>query len=188
MDIGSILLILALSVLVALYVGRPLLEREDRQETRHLDEKDHERSALLAERDRVLDALEELDFDYALGKIPAEDYPSQRSRLVQYGAEVLRRLDALTPSASPQPSPARVQAHAEERLEQALAARRAARPAATEGQPAAPALLEADDRLEALLAERRGKRKEKSGGFCPHCGGAVHKSDRFCPKCGAKIA
>jgi predicted amidophosphoribosyltransferase len=44
-----------------------------------------------------------------------------------------------------------------------------------------------DDELETLLANRRRVRSEKSGGFCPQCGGAVQKSDRFCPKCGGRL-
>ena len=33
----------------------------------------------MAERDRVINSLQELDFDFKLGKIPEEDYPVQRS-------------------------------------------------------------------------------------------------------------
>ena len=184
MDIGSIFLILALLILVALFVGRPLIEKERPEEAPQIKTVDHERSALLAERDRILNALQELDFDYTLGKIPEEDYPTQRMRLVQMGADVLRKLDALAPQL--------VHQDAEARLEAAIAARRAdsvvAQSAVGNGRkPATAAIAAPDDRLEALLADRRRERREKAGGFCPQCGGPVQKSDRFCPKCGAKI-
>ncbi len=184
MDIGSIFLILALLLLVALFVSRPLIEKERDQDTPQIKTIDHERSSLLAERDRILNALQELDFDYALGKIPEEDYPPQRVRLVQMGADVLRKLDALAPQL--------VHQDAEARLEAAIAARRAdgvaAQGAVGNGRKPTVAVIAApDDRLEALLADRRRERREKAGGFCPQCGGPVQKSDRFCPKCGAKI-
>jgi hypothetical protein len=50
--------------------------------------------ALLAERERAIQALQELEFDYELGKIPPEDYPALRKQLLARGAEVLRKLDA----------------------------------------------------------------------------------------------
>lgn len=184
MDIGSIFLILALLMLAAMFISRPLIERERPQEMLQIKTIDHERSALLAERDRILNALQELDFDYALGKIPEEDYPTQRTRLVQMGADVLRKLDELMPQPAHQ--------DAEARLEAAIAARRADSVAAqgTVGngrKPTAAAIAAPDDRLEALLADRRRERREKAGGFCAQCGGPVQKSDRFCPKCGVKI-
>ena len=43
----------------------------------------------------MLTALSELDFDYTLGKIPEEDYPVQRTVLLQKGAGLLRQLDDL---------------------------------------------------------------------------------------------
>jgi hypothetical protein len=219
MDIGSLLLILALLILVGLFVSRPLFDQKEYAPGRAMadssDPADHERSSLLAERDRLLNALQELDFDHALGKIPEEDYPAQRARLVQQGAAVLRRLDEIQVGSS--------QDDTEARLEAAIAARRAdagrqageQAEAVTVGQntstpnghkpaPASPDVAAAnkpatasrgvvtvsspDDSLEALLADRRRTRQEKSGGFCPQCGRSVQKSDRFCPKCGAKLA
>ncbi len=147
------------------------------------------RSALLAERDRILNSLQELDFDYAMGKIPEEDYPEQRLALVKSGAEVLRRLDDL------QAGPSQV-SHIDDqeaRLEAAVAARR-------EGIPGMPLVAGAgdhngrwsragvpDDALERQIAARRRERQEKAAGFCPQCGSAVQKSDLFCPKCGTKV-
>ena len=94
MDLGSIFLILALLILVGLYIGRPLIE--DKGNVSVLQEtEDHNRSMLMAERDRILNALQELDFDHALGKIPEEDYPQQRTMLLTRGATILRELDSL---------------------------------------------------------------------------------------------
>jgi hypothetical protein len=180
MDLGSLLLIFALFVVVALFISRPLLEQQTAPAADAERQEEHELSYLLAERDRVLNALQELDFDYDLQKIPEEDYGVQRAALLKQGAEVLRRLDAHQAQAQP--------VSAEERLEIAIAERRAAASAsvAPNGRRQALATASPDDDIEALLADRRRVRQEKAAGFWPHCGGPVQKSDRFCPKCGAK--
>jgi hypothetical protein len=200
MDLGSIFLILALLVLVGLFVARPLFERSTSAQTgdeqaggrSQTDAADHDQSALLAERDRVLNALQELDFDNVLGKIPAEDYPQQRAVLLQRGADILRQLDALQAQAG-QPAENNIEA----RIEAAIAARRAdlqsaSIPAAAggngHGRGVSSTIASPDDELEVMLASRRRVRGEKAAGFCPKCGRAVQKSDRFCPKCGAKTA
>ncbi len=92
MDIGSIFLLLALLVLISLFIARPLFDRKTVAVTPEEDLKEHELSTLMAERDRVLTALEELDFDNTLGKIPQKDYPGQRERLLRQGAETLADL------------------------------------------------------------------------------------------------
>lgn len=184
MDIGSIFLILGLLVLVAIFIGRPLLERR----TLELSQEEHELSALLAERDRLLTALQELDFDYTLGKIPEEDYPAQRAVLVQRGVEILRRLDELQAEVHPEGEEARIDAAiAARRAETAAVALPVGNGSGVRVKPA-PLAVGQDDDLEALIANRRRDRKEKAGGFCPSCGKPVQKSDRFCPKCGQPVA
>jgi hypothetical protein len=93
MEIGAVLFILGLLALVAAFVGRPLLE----QRGLSVSEEDIEFSSLLAQRDRILDALEELDMDQAMNKVDPEDYQERRAQLVSQGAEVLRQLDAMSP-------------------------------------------------------------------------------------------
>ena len=173
MEIGSIFLILAVILGVGVYIAQPFMERRGRRTTVEAPET----SALLAERDRIVNALQELDFDYNLKKIPAEDYPVQRAELLQKGAEILKQLDALTPNSHPA-SPAKATT---DRIESAVAARRAD----MSTEPSSP---RDDHDVEALISTRRKGRKEKSGGFCPRCGKPVLVSDRFCPHCGKSIA
>lgn len=171
MDLGAILLLLALFLGVGLYLAAPLVGDTVRRAT----EGNQEISSLMAERDRVINALQELDFDYKLGKIPEEDYPGQRLELLERGAAILKKLDDLTPAALSSGKAGSAQA----RLEKAAAARRA--DASTEGEPLS------DDEIESMLASRRKERKSKSAGFCPHCGKPILVSDRFCPSCGKAI-
>ena len=176
MDLGAILLALAVGLAVALFVAQPFLQHRRRATVEAQDV-----SELMAERDRVINALQELDFDFNLNKIPAEDYPVQRAELLQKGTDILKKLDALAlPSASLSNEKAE---SVEDRVESAVAARRADSSAAQ----AAPRAL-ADDDMEAMIVTRRKNRKEKSGGFCPRCGKPVLASDRFCPHCGKSIA
>ncbi|MFO7584836.1 MAG: zinc ribbon domain-containing protein [Anaerolineales bacterium] len=173
MELGAILLILALSALVALFVAQPFLER---RVFKMVSAEEHTSSWLMAERDRLIGALQELDFDHTLGKIPAEDYPVMRAQLRAQAADVLRKLDELTPASE---KGRKQKALAEERVEAEVAAHR--EDAAVAGKK--PAAV-ADDDVEELLAARRAARKEKTAGFCSKCGKPLMKSDKFCPSCG----
>jgi hypothetical protein len=133
-------------------------------------------SGLLAERDRVIQALQELDFDFKLGKVPEDAYPEQRSTLLKRGAAILQRLDTL-PSASLGAKPPA--GDAGDRIEQAAAA-------GSPGGEAADGVL-ADERIESMLAARRAARQGRSAGFCPRCGKPILASDQFCPNCGKSL-
>lgn len=169
MDIAALLLTFGVTILVGLYLYAPLLERQGRR----ISAEEHELSSLLAERDRVVNSLQELDFDFKLGKIPEGDYPAQRAVLLQRGADILRQIDSFSPQAA--------SAHdTESRLEKAVAARRADA-AAKQAEPT-------DDDLESMIVSRRKARKSKSAGFCPKCGKPVLASDKFCPSCGKSLS
>src|SRR5512138_685580 len=168
MQITAIFFTLAILILVAIYLYAPFMERRARRVT----QEEHELSTLMAERDRVINSLQELDFDYKLGKVPEEEYPTQRATLLQKGADVLRQIDAMAPQ------PVSVQ-NADERIEKAIAARRA------DASAVKPEI--SDDDLESIIAARHKSHKEKSSGFCPKCGKPVMVSDRFCPSCGKSL-
>lgn len=165
MDVGSILLLFALLVLVAGFVLRPLQGLSP--EIVGAIEREH--SAQLSERDRLLEALAELDFDKELGKVPDDIYALQRENLLRRGAAVLRNLDAYqTPDQTELPDD----------LDEKIAARRAVIAAASP-----------DDPLEAMIAGRKKSRPAQVGkNFCPDCGERAIPGDRFCVKCGAELS
>jgi hypothetical protein len=176
MDLGSILLILALIILVGAFVSRPLFENRSSV----VSKEEQSYSALLAEKDRILNALQEIDFDFSSGKVPEDDYSAQRTLLMQKGVDVLRLLDNFETELSAQ--------NDGDRLEAAVVGHRNSRlplPAviAENGGNGTPQ----DDELEVLIANRRRGRQEKAAGFCPTCGQPVQKSDRFCAKCGVTL-
>ena len=169
MDIGAIFFTLAVVTLAGMYIGQPYIQRRGHRATKE----DHEYSTLMAEYDRAVNTLQELDFDNSLGKVPAEDYPKQRAELLTKGAELLRQLDEMKPQKSSR--------NAESRMEAAVASGRA-----DASGTSSDVSLEDDD-LESMIASRRKTRNGRSGGFCPKCGKAVLVSDRFCPSCGKAI-
>jgi NADH pyrophosphatase NudC (nudix superfamily) len=169
MELPAIFFSLAVLILVGIYLYAPFMERRARRVT----DEEHELSALMAERDRVINSLQELDFDFNLGKIPEEDYPVQRSALLHKGADILRKIDTLAPQATSAQD-------TEARLERAIAARRA---------DASLAKVEvSDDDLESMISARRRSHTNKSAGFCPKCGKPVMVTDRFCPSCGKSLS
>ena len=196
--LGSLFLVLALVVAVALFVGRPFLQKKfveigELQDQGGTGSLEHRLSAMLAERDRVLTALQELEFDHTLGKIPAEDYPLQRAELLQKGAYILRELDRMQAGDKSALS-------AEDRIEAAVASRRAdavhhndavqttlPQPVAQMAAVGAAGKSAAQDSIEDMIASRRRQRQEKASGFCPKCGRPVMKSDKFCSKCGTTL-
>jgi hypothetical protein len=172
MDIGSLFLVLALALVVGLFIAQPFLQNSPRVNAgykKKVESQEHTRSALLAEKDRVLDALQELDFDRALEKIPDEEYAAQRKSLLVHGTEALRELDQLEAHSETK--------GAEERLVEATSAR----------HEAGSVNIGAGDAIEDQIAARRRARDENSAGFCPKCGRPLQKSDRFCPKCGTAL-
>ncbi len=176
MELTAIFFSLAVLILVGMFLYAPFTEQRARQVT----EEEHELSALMAERDRVITSLQELDFDFKLGKIPDEEYPTQRASLLQKGADILRKIDSF---ALPLPGGRGAGGEGQDteaRLEKAIAARRA------DGAAAKPEPT--DDDLESMISTRRKSRKDRSAGFCPKCGKAVMVTDRFCPSCGKSLS
>lgn len=165
MDLSALLLLLGLVFLVILFILAPLRQH------RHVPQMDGGRdlSTLLAERDRVLKEIQELDFDHSLGKVPEDEYSLQRKALLKMGAEMMRQIDGMKQTQS-QPVPLEEQAYA-----------------AVMENAASRADEVSDDDLELLIAERRASRKERTGGFCPKCGKPFLQSDRFCSCCGQPL-
>lgn len=191
MDIGSFLLLLALIIAVGTFIAGPLRVRRGSYGLRL---EDHEISELLAERERVLESLEELDLDYAMGKVPEDLYPKQREFLVRRGAHVYRLLDERAPADDRQP------------VKDKAASRKPSKPAAPAADATEEDALEAmiaarKDSLEDMIAARKAEvqkagaqvaveekpAKKPAGKFCPNCGEKLQAGDRFCASCGNKL-
>lgn len=164
MEISSLLLILTVAMLTMAFIIRPFVNsktwKTSKKENPEQVNNDHAYSSLLAEKERILSAIEELDFDNKLNKVPEDLYPVQRTEFMNRAAEVLKALDEMGVA---QPIPVGMKT----------------------GKPR-PGNGEYDE-VEALIAKRRGEVNAKSKSFCPHCGKPAQASDRFCPKCGKPV-
>lgn len=169
MDIGAILLLLTMVLVTVGFILKPF-----RDSGPVVWEEDLELSELLSERERVLEALAELDFDNELGKVPEEIYEPQRAHLLKFGAKVLKTLEEKYPEQT-----------GSDAIEAQIAARREQVKQRTD----------ADDPLEQMISQRReagrsGEAPAAAGGrakFCSQCGEKVEADDRFCIKCGSKL-
>ncbi|HEX7555723.1 MAG TPA: zinc ribbon domain-containing protein [Leptolinea sp.] len=176
MDTGSILLILSLALLVGIFITRPFFSDKsttlwDEFTDGESQRIDREYSSLLAEKERLLTALQELDSNQSMGEIPDEDYPTQRTALLTAAAKVLRRLDELDYQRlmAKYPNNAANYNPSAQMLENT------------------PVVERNLDEIEEMISARRRARNEKSAGFCPHCGKVIQKSDLYCPTCGSKV-
>lgn len=152
MDITAILLILALLILVGAYLYAPFLRGYGQRVTAE----ERELSALLAERERVLATLHDLDFDYSLGKIPEGDYPAQRTSLLQKGADILRKIDAMSAEHPREAAKTHAKELTDSEIESMIAKRRAKHKGAFGG-----------------FCPKCGKPVLANDRFCPSCGKAL---------------
>jgi hypothetical protein len=92
---AALVLAALLAVAVVLFVARPFL-REPAPADDRLDapgELEREQLALAEERDRVLAALKELEFDHRTGKISDDDYRQSVGPLRRRAGDALRALE-----------------------------------------------------------------------------------------------
>jgi len=167
MDVGSLLLIAAIILLAVFVVSRPLYSGDPVEHVEGAHKgiaAENTLSELMGDKERLLNALRDLDADHDLEKVPDGVYTEQRGLLLQAAARNLKSIDELEQNSS-------VEKQTEFKIDEA-------------GRTTS--LSTQRDEIEDMIADRRRKRNEKSGGFCPHCGKVLQRSDRFCPSCGAK--
>ena len=91
-----VFVLMALIIFVAiLLVGYPLVNARQYQyeETAAADERIEN---LMSARNNAIDAIRDLEFDHATGKLSDADYKQMRARYDLKAAEVLQKVDAIT--------------------------------------------------------------------------------------------
>lgn len=170
MLVGAIFLTLALAVAVTLYIVMPLWDNRTSDELmprKEILSRQYQRSTLLADRDRLLSSLLELDADYELKKIPVGEYAPLRERLVREAAHTLRQLDEINLSGKHAPSPDK-----QDDLEELIALRKQQ---LVEGETDLPDMNNQPGEATAFQA------------YCTYCGKPLMPGDKYCPACGSKI-
>ena len=160
MTVGAMILGLALLVLIASIVLRPLTARARRDgvlpEPRQQPHLEH-----------VLAALRDLDFDHQMGRVSGEDYTPARAGLLAKAAQAIDQ-------------------HQESSVEDMLEARvKEIRRRLDEDAPAA-SCAHCGGRLlpEDRFCTRCG---DPQTGACPFCGGSAGSEDRYCVECGCQL-
>ncbi len=153
MDLGSILILLAVFLAAVLYLVRPFFTEGDSPLQLKAGA-----SSLLAEKERLLTAIEDLEQEFWLEKIPEKDYHRKREYLLKTAAGVLQEIERLQQD-SPQAENSREVV--EDRIE--------------------------EESLEIMIEARRKKLHQQSRGTCPNCGADVYRGDQFCGRCGEAL-
>ncbi len=91
MVLSSILILLGIFILAGVIIIRPFLVELDTRGESGPGKND----SLLAERERLLSAIEDLDLEYDLKKISSREHTRNRDILLSQAAEVLMQLDKL---------------------------------------------------------------------------------------------
>ena len=166
MEGGSILLLLGIAVLAGAFIMRPFINQliygSELRRKSNLYKEDEQCQELHKERLRLLQAVQELDLDRSIGKVPAKTYITQREALIKQGGAVLR---ALSEMSCP---------HLETWMDAESSA----------VKPDENLFYDPTDKLEQMIARHRRRQHERSIGFCPRCGSPLKVSDKFCPQCG----
>lgn len=156
MSLGAVFLLLAMAIAIAMVLGRPFMEMPAKSPIIQQEIPDHRQVELLSKKEKLLAAIQELEFDHDVGKVPDDIFNTQRRDLMEQAAGVLEMLDQEFPELGKTD---------------------------TNGNKTTAAQQNYDE-VEELIARRRLILAGKSTGFCPQCGKAVLEGDRFCSQCG----
>lgn len=163
--------LLALGVLA--YMISPMLERSDRRpwSARSAWAAWARRDDLQKKKDFIYSSIRELNIDYSMGKLAAEDHETLRQEYMNEASDVLDELDRTAGSDLP----------VEEQIEEAvLEIRRRREPGA--------AVVEAPGEETKIAVERPEQAEQPvSGQSCGGCGTVNEESAKFCIECGASL-
>lgn len=95
MALSSFLIVLVIFILAGFVIIRPFLVELDTRGTTLPRKND----SLLAEKERLLSSIEDLDLEYDLKKISSREHTRNRDILLSQAAEVLMKLDKLEKTA-----------------------------------------------------------------------------------------
>jgi hypothetical protein len=103
----AVVISLGIAVVVVAFVAAPFFLMADRTSEGTGKESDGQEALrdLLAEKETIYAAIQELDFDLTSGKLSAEDHASLRRRHEAQAAAVLKRIDELKHATGPAERP-----------------------------------------------------------------------------------
>jgi hypothetical protein len=163
MEIGTLILLLALLLIIVMFIVRPFFDipyhavrSMEPVKTNHNEQVTQ--SILLAKQKQIITRIEEIENDFLQGKIPDILYKPAREELVREGAEIIRQLEQIYTSNNVD------ELNQDYQIDE-----------------------QQGEHIEGLISEHRKNRLEKMIGFCPKCGKPAQISDEFCSRCGYKL-
>jgi len=172
---NSIAIVLGFLTLIAVagIISRPWWGKQDEAqfeaEERLKSNQDIERQKLVEQRETILTALRDLDFDYSMDKLPHEDYLTFRQNLLLQAADIMTQLDLEQTNGEVEHTPfieANIDPNVDPNGDMPFCP--------TCGQLSHP---------DAFYCTYCGAQLETS---CPACQQSVQPSDQFCVHCGVE--
>ena len=172
--------LLALGVLA--YMISPMLERSDRRpwSARSAWAALARRDDLQKKKDFIYSSIRELNIDYSMGKLAAEDHEALRQEYMNEASDVLDELDRTAGS----------DLSVEEQIEEAvLEIRRRREPGAAVVEAPVEATKNSEKRPAQPVQPVQPAQPEQpvSGQSCGGCGTVNEESAKFCIECGASL-
>jgi len=151
MEFSSLLIVIFIFVLSGVFIMRPFLVNEEAPRKTGSSRID----SLLAEKERLLLAIEDLDLEFELEKISSEEHNRNRDILLAEASEVIKQLDKLQKTGSSKKKTS-TPPKADDDLERMIIERRQQ--------------LQSE---KSLACPKCSKAVEKGAQFCSHCGEAL---------------
>ncbi len=177
----TILLALLLSLGALAWVVWPLLDRAPAP----VLVADDRLAELIGRKDAVVSAIRDLEFDFKLGKLDAEDYKRYDERLRRQAVALLQQIEQVAPASTGLDAAVESEVLRRRRVPEAQSPAFAPRPvlvaAGAAAAGAAPATA-APATNGAPVAANGGPRR-----FCTTCGSLLQPEHRFCATCGTRV-
>ena len=151
MEFSSLLIVIFIFVLSGIFIMRPFLVDEKTPRKAGSSRND----SLMAEKERLLLAIEELDLELELEKISSEEHHRNRDILLAEAADVIKQLDKLQKPSSTKKKTSKPK-KADDDLERLIDERR-----------------QQLKNEKSLVCPACGKTVDKGAQFCSHCGEAL---------------
>lgn len=157
--VGGVIVAAVISLVAILFAVWPLLQPG----RSHMVLEDDRLTELIGRKESTLKAIKDLEFDYRVGKMDAEEFQTHDQRLRRQAIILIQQIEKMVPES----------VKLDQTLEQQIAARRRA-------QAPAPA--------QTARPQPVSNGSAKPARFCVECGTALDQAHKFCPQCGAAVA
>jgi uncharacterized membrane protein YvbJ len=167
----EIILALVIAALAALFISMPFFSRsKNTGGTEYIpDPRDERLRALRVQKDSLLNAIKDIEFDHGLGKLSGEDFEELLGRYKVETAQVLKDIDAIVKN-----GPIRE----DDDLEREIWAER---------KKFLTSYNDEEIEKEILRAREAMWNTTSDTVYCSNCGSACEADDLFCSRCGAKL-